>query len=81
MKTTLEKFNWTTVFLLCDMNDRLVPFYAVMCVNLKGSLTNGKTRAEVYDVHFNTVDAKDAQLHSMLEIIATRSRGMMESIR
>ena len=75
MKTTLEKFNWTTVSLLCDMNDRMTAFYNVMCANLKNAMHNSKTRFEVYDVRFNTADGKELPVASMLEMFTTRLRG------
>ena len=76
MKTILEKFNWTTVSLLCDISELIVPFYTVMCTNLGKSLRSGRKESKVFDVRFNAVNQTDAQLYSTLDIVATSSRGI-----
>ncbi|GAV07029.1 hypothetical protein RvY_16919-2 [Ramazzottius varieornatus] len=74
VKTTLERFRWTNVFLLCDKGDRVVPFYIAMCAIFKNLLRPADGQFTLYDVSIKSVDSHQADLDLMLEEIASRSR-------
>ena len=79
MGKILEKFGWTTVFLLCDTNDRITTFYGVACSEVRNFLRQKEGKFVVNEASFDS--AVPGSLTSRIfDMISASARGSQNVI-